>query len=210
MPVESLRVGRDITADDRRAAVLRSALACIAAQGADSVRLKDVSREAGVSVGLLQHYFESRDELVSLAFRQASEDLLAGWRDALAEDLDPWQRLVVLVDHLVERESLRDRCLVWVEFATAAARHAAAREGFTSVYQRWAEIVSAAVHDGVAHELFRPLLDPDLTVELILEQIDGAILSVASGIDRVDGAEMRTSILTLAATLLGYEGAIPG
>jgi len=204
--VDSLRVGRDITADDRRTAVLRAALTCIAAQGADNVRLKDVSREAGVSVGALQHYFESRDELVALAFRQASEDLLTGWRDALADHPDPWQRLVVLVSHLVDRDALRDRCLVWIEFATAAARHPEVRDGFIAVYERWAEIVSTAVHDGVEEGVFRPLLDPTLAVELILEQIDGAMLSVASNMERVDREGLRSSILTLASTLLGHRG----
>ena len=43
--------------------VLRVAVQQIAERGYDSVRLRDVATNAGVSIGLLQHYFGSREDL---------------------------------------------------------------------------------------------------------------------------------------------------
>ena len=48
----------------RKRAILDATLRLVAAQGAGAVRLRDVARESGVSVGSLQYYFDSRDQLV--------------------------------------------------------------------------------------------------------------------------------------------------
>lgn len=209
MATGALRVGRDITADERRTAVLRAALTAIAAVGYETVRLRDVARESGLSVGALQHHFETRDDLVAQAFQQASDDLLRGWADTLSTDLSPWERIEALVTHLVERDSLRDRCLIWVEFGAAAARHDVIREAFGAVNERWAEIVRTAVHDGTATGDFNPRLPQEVVVEVLLEQIDGGILSVASGLGRVDGRRLRASTLALAGALLDHRVSAP-
>jgi|SRR5690348_11186509 len=204
MPSPMPRVGRDVTAEDRRTQILRAALSCIAVTGHESVRLRDVAREAKVSIGALQHHFDTRDELIARTFQQASEDLL----DTLAEqadmDLAPWERIVALVDSLVNRRSLRQRCVIWIEFAHASARHDETRAAFMAVYRRWSEIVAGAVRDGTRAGHFHPTLPTPMIVELILEQLDGGILGIASGVGGIDGPRLRKSTLALAGVLLGH------
>jgi AcrR family transcriptional regulator len=201
------RVGRDLTVQERRTAILRIAVECMASSGYDILRLRDVAKAAGVSIGLLQHYFETRDELVAQAFRQASEDLLGEWAAATAADSGPWQRLDALISQLGSREDIRAHCLVWVQFATAAARHPSMREGFAAIYDRWYGLVLAAVEDGVAAGIFRPVLPVRDVVEMILNHVDGCELTIASGTDSLDGGRMRALTLSLAATLLRYPSA---
>jgi len=196
-------VGRDITADERRTEVLRAALSCIAASGYESVRLRDVAREANVSIGALQHYFDTRDDLITQAFQQASEDLLDTWAAHLDGGLGPWERIAALIDDLVNRESLRERCLIWIEFANAAARHDETREAFAAVYRRWAEIITGAIEDGARDESLTPALPTGVIVDLILEQLDGGILGIASGVGDLDGGRVRDNALALAGVLLG-------
>ena len=52
--------------DARRAAIIAATARVIVTNGVDSTRLADVAEEAGVSVGLIQHYFVTRDELLRL------------------------------------------------------------------------------------------------------------------------------------------------
>lgn len=210
MSVSPHRVGRDLTVEERRTAVLRVAVECMASSGFDNLRLRDVASAAGVSIGLLQHYFETRDDLVEEAFRQASEDLLAEWAAAVATDMRPWERLEALVVQLARRPDLRAHCLVWVQFAAAAGRHAAMRRGFHAIYDKWYRLVSSAVVDGVDAGIFHPLLPVEDVVELLLNQIDGCELTIASGDESLDGERMASLTLSLAATLLGHSPAVGG
>jgi AcrR family transcriptional regulator len=202
----SLRVGRDLTAEERRTAVLRAAVECVAVTGYDNLRLRDVARAAGVSTGLLQHYFETRDELVAEAFRQASEDLLQEWGVLLASDPPPWERLDALVSQLALRDGLRTHCMVWVEFATASARIPAMREGFRAIYDKWYALVRETVEDGTNAGIFTPVASVPDVVELLLSHIDGCELNIASDPDGMTGPRMRELTLRLAATLLQYDG----
>jgi AcrR family transcriptional regulator len=205
--VEVGRVGRDLTADERRTHVLRAALGCIAEVGHESLRLRDVAKAAGVSIGLLQHYFETRDQLVAQAFRQASEDLLEQWSQALVGDLDPWDRIVALVSHLTGRDNLRARCLIWVDFGAASARHEETRREFVAVCDQWESRIQDAIADGTAAGDFHPILPAAEIVEILLEQLDGGIFAIASGRDPIDGTRLREITLRVAAVLLGHGAA---
>jgi AcrR family transcriptional regulator len=207
MTASAHRVGRDLTAQERRTAVLRTAIEVMATSGYDTLRLRDVAKAAGVSVGLLQHYFETRDELLTQAFRQASEDLLNDWAAAQAVESGPWERLDVLVSQLASREDLRTHSLVWVQFAIAASRQPSMYEGFRDIYDKWYGLVQLALEDGVAAGIFRPILPVQDVVEMILSHIDGCELNIASGAEAMTGERMRALTLRLAAALLNYSPA---
>ncbi|GAA1693912.1 TetR/AcrR family transcriptional regulator [Glycomyces endophyticus] len=49
----------------------------IAHDGLDAATMAAVAREAGFSVGLVQHYFASKDELLLFAYERLTADLLA-------------------------------------------------------------------------------------------------------------------------------------
>lgn len=203
MTARTPRVGRDITAEERRTAVLAAALECIAETGWQDVRLRDVATAAGVSIGLLQHYFDNREQLVAQAFGQASRDFLDQAAAVNPADGSAWSRVVSLLEPLIDRDDLRTRCLLWVEFATAAARHAEIRDAFGAIYDAWHGRLRDAVIAGVASGELAPAMAVDDVVEAILEQIDGCIVVVASGLERATGERMRTLTLGTAAALLG-------
>jgi AcrR family transcriptional regulator len=53
---------RRLTVDERRAMLLELGLRLFGARGLDEVSVEDIAREAGVSAGLLYHYFGSKKE----------------------------------------------------------------------------------------------------------------------------------------------------
>lgn len=199
------RVGRDITAEERRREVLRAAVRCMTSSGYETVRLRDIAKEAGVSTGLLQHHFQTRDELLEQAFHQASTDLLESWAALSSAEYTPWERIVALVEQLSEQEDVRAHCITWTEFATAAARHEALRSGFADIYSRWQGLLRTAMRAGVRARLFQPNLTVDDIVSIVLAHLDGCELAIASDIGVMTPARMRDLTLALAATLLNYE-----
>jgi AcrR family transcriptional regulator len=63
----------ELRRDQMAAAVHR----LIAHDGIDAATMAAVAREAGFSVGLVQHYFQSKDDLLLFAYRRMTEDRLA-------------------------------------------------------------------------------------------------------------------------------------
>jgi AcrR family transcriptional regulator len=61
----------------RRAQIAEAVHRLIAHDGLDAATMAAVAREAGISVGLVQHYFPSKDDLLLFAYRRMTEDQLA-------------------------------------------------------------------------------------------------------------------------------------
>jgi AcrR family transcriptional regulator len=68
--------------DARRELLLRAGVELLADHSPDQISVHDVARRAGISRGLLYHYFEDKDAFVVAVVQQASEEL----RQALTTD----------------------------------------------------------------------------------------------------------------------------
>lgn len=60
---------------DKRQRILEAALKVFAAEGVHGTPVPPIAREAGVSVGSLYRYFDSKEELVNALFQATKEDL---------------------------------------------------------------------------------------------------------------------------------------
>src|SRR3954470_4112023 len=58
--------------DDRRAQILEAALRVFAAKGFARATNKDIATEAGITPGLIYHYFTSKEELMRAIIEQYS------------------------------------------------------------------------------------------------------------------------------------------
>lgn len=65
--------GQGAAYDERRAAILEAVFALTDAGGVEQVTVRRVADEAGVSIGRVQHYFRSKDELLGAAFAAINE-----------------------------------------------------------------------------------------------------------------------------------------
>ena len=62
---------------DRRDALLKSAIKLFAQTGFSAVDLREISKDAGVTVGLIRHYFDSKEGLIDAAIANVTEQLQA-------------------------------------------------------------------------------------------------------------------------------------
>ncbi|MFJ8929532.1 TetR/AcrR family transcriptional regulator [Streptomyces sp. NPDC102364] len=161
--------------------VLRAAARVLAERGLDAARLRDVARAAGVSIGALQHHFETRDELFREAFEWSIEQLIARWRASAADAPDPWHRFELLVQALTGDPELERRCATWTEFCASAARHPGLRDGVRSVHEEWLTLLTGIVEDGVIQGDFVPVLPVDTAIASIAALVDGCDMAVAAG-----------------------------
>jgi TetR/AcrR family transcriptional regulator, transcriptional repressor of bet genes len=78
----------------RRADLLAAAVSCLARLGPRGTTGREICRQAGVSHGLLRHYFRNPDNLLLETYEQLCEDMLAHLA-AVASPFadDPWDAL---------------------------------------------------------------------------------------------------------------------
>lgn len=83
----------------RRDALIAATARCLASHGAGGISVRMVAREAGVSAGLLTHYFTGIDDLIAATYR-ATGDRITGLLDAAvaAAGDDPRARLRAYVE----------------------------------------------------------------------------------------------------------------
>ena len=191
----------DPVAEARRRTILAAASECIAEQGYDGVRLRDVSRRAGVSVGLIQHYFDTRDELLAQAIRHLSEDLLAEFARPAALPLGAWQRIEELVDRLCSVADLQEHSFMWIAFGAAVAGHPELRPHLERVYRSWESHVRGAVEAGVASGELAPVGAIDDTIAVYLAFFDGYEYDMGAGLVPASVEELRRRALLLGRAL---------
>lgn len=82
-------------ADERRLALIDACAATLARKGAHGTSVREICAAAGVSPGLLRHYYAGIDELVAETYRVVGARVQAALNDAVdAADATPEARLI--------------------------------------------------------------------------------------------------------------------
>jgi AcrR family transcriptional regulator len=63
--------------DERRLALIRATLDCVAEKGLQAATVREVAVRAGVTNGLIRHYFETKDHMIQEAYRTTMAEMTA-------------------------------------------------------------------------------------------------------------------------------------
>lgn len=81
-------------AEDRRRELLAAAIVCLARLGPRATTGREICRQAGVSHGLLRHYFANPDNLLLETYQQLCDQALERFEQELrAPADDPWKAM---------------------------------------------------------------------------------------------------------------------
>lgn len=101
----------------RRAALIAATIECLKRYGHDGLSIRTISAQAGVSVGLINHHFPNKDELVAAAFRHFNRELVDGLKAAAMRAESPAARLRAFLEASFSPPNLdADVLAVWVVF----------------------------------------------------------------------------------------------
>jgi TetR/AcrR family transcriptional repressor of bet genes len=140
-PVTSRVKRRDQTRQDLISATIDS----IAMKGFAETTLEKVSKRAGVSRGLVNFHFVSKEKLLIETLEQLSEEYAASWRKALEKaDANPVSQLVALVESdFHPRVCSRKKVAVWYAFLGEAR----SRPTYTAVCKGWDQSFSEVMEE---------------------------------------------------------------
>ena len=133
---------RKIDHDARRRVLAEALWRVMVTSGLEAVSLRQVAAAAGVSMGMVQHYFSDKEEMVLFALRSMTEHVSARMGAALAAVPDEPLRRVRAV--LVETLPLDDERRVEAQVAATFLAHA-------PVDPRIAEYLKAGYAEGHAY-----------------------------------------------------------
>jgi AcrR family transcriptional regulator len=85
-----------------RAAVLDAARAVLVTEGLERFVVREIATRSGVSLGNLQYYFATRDDLLEAVIRAEFDRDLAAFRRSLADQSAPAEELADISRQLVE------------------------------------------------------------------------------------------------------------
>ncbi len=108
-------------APKRRRAFVEAAIRSIHDRGFMDLTTGDVAREAGLSQGLVHHYFGSKSALIIATMRHLLIEFGAGIRERLRQAETPRERLSAIVDGSFCDEQLRPEVIsAWLTFYVQA------------------------------------------------------------------------------------------
>lgn len=180
--------------DVRRRDLLDVTVSCLARLGPRATTGREICRQAGVSHGLIRHYFRNPDNLLLETYESLCEDMLAELAASAEGPGDPWGRLhaflgAVFAPRWTNPEIIGAWMVFWQlargrpDFGAVSARYNAAQRalletlvgavaGPAVVLDRAVAIVSA-VMDGlwIEHYLSETRTPADLCVALTEETV---------------------------------------
>ena len=192
----------------QRERILAAAEQLLVTHGVEKSRLRDVSEAAGVSVGTVQYYFDTRDRLITELFDWSSERRLRAWLEAAPTVGDPWSRLTSLLDASLP-EPLLWRSRIWIEFC-AMARDDELRAKLDHHYEAWRPPFRQVIEDGIEVGVFRPIWPVADIVDLFIIFVDGASVGVSLGAPGVTSEQLHRLLLETARVTLGVDVAVAG
>jgi AcrR family transcriptional regulator len=181
------------TPEKRRAHLVQAAIRCLSEGGMSAFKMERIAAEAGVSLGLLPHYFTSKNELLTEVYRAALYDdvnrKIAELADTAAAG-SPAERLCRIMDAIIDPEYLKPANLtVWLALWGEIVVNPELRRAHRALYRNYVKSLADLI-GMVAAERRRIINAPDIARSL-QALIDGLFLERALDRQAVDHADFR-------------------
>ena len=142
--------------DERRRLIADALMRVAAEQGLEAVSLRHVAAAAGVSAGMVQHYFRTKDEMMSFALSAVSERSEARVQSAvgaLGADPPPRQLLRTMIAALLPLdEATREDGRVALAFLAYTAVRPAASAELHPTTAEFVHFIASQLPSGETHQ----------------------------------------------------------
>jgi TetR/AcrR family transcriptional regulator, fatty acid metabolism regulator protein len=156
--------------EQRRRAILDSAVRVFAEHGFFAARIRDIAAGAGVAEGTIYLYFEGKDDLLLTAFRERVSDFVASVADVMESELPFQERLARFVGKQFESIEA-DPPLATVLLLESRQSSKFYGGAVRDVLREYAQAIDTLLASGVARGEVRPEAD----VALVRRMLIGAL-----------------------------------
>lgn len=152
-----------VTQEVRREALIRATLDCLAEAGSDGASVRRIAAKAGVSIGLINHYFSGIEALVAEAYRLLATELLARIEKAVDDaGPEPRMRISAFFRQSFAPPNLDYKVLhVWIAFWSMTRRSPEVQGVHDETYGAYRLVL-----EGLIGELKREAVHDEISVRL--------------------------------------------
>jgi len=181
-------MGRPSLKEQRRADLIRACIQSIHEDGPEAASLARIAKRAGLTAGIVAHYFGDKAELMEATMRHIGRELGHETARRLAAATTPLERVHAVIDANLGAEQFRpDTSAVWLSFW--------ARINHSPRLAHLQRINTARLHSNLGHALRQLLPGQDAAVRRITlglsTLIDGLWLRAAVTNGGIDPQETR-------------------
>ncbi len=151
---ENIKIKKQNTAVKNLETIFNATLSLANRKGFQSMSMRDLAAESGLSMGALYSYFKGKDELIDIIQTQSREVVARVFDEYIKEDDDPLQKLKTAIRvHLYLSEVMRE----WFYFSYMESKNLAkpeqkkAIEGELFTEQVFVDIIK----DGIKENIFK-------------------------------------------------------
>jgi transcriptional repressor BetI len=170
----------------RRRQLIDATIASIRENGFAETTVSQISRRAGVSTGIVHHYFENKEDLLEATLRALAAELWRGIVQRLAAARTPKERAIAVIDGNFAAPVLtEDSVAAWLSFWAAVPT----RPRFARIQR----IIDRRMRSNLRHSL-KQLMDPERAADAtegLCAIIDGLWLHAALSGGRIDAERRR-------------------
>ncbi|MBA0050135.1 TetR family transcriptional regulator [Streptomyces sp. AJS327] len=190
--------------EERRSQIAAAVCQLIAEAGLDAVTIARTAATAGMSVGLVQHYFRSKDEMLLHAFRTVTARVRHRAEDRIRAGVAHQRPIAhvmagVLAELVPLDETRRAEFRVTRAFAGRALDAPALAEVDVETARQLRADVARAVHNGKECGEVPPELDPwpaAVRLTAVAEGLAAQVYRDPDGVNELSAAELAASVLT--------------
>ena len=140
----------------RKKQITRAAYEIIAEKGYFNFTMRDIAKRAGVSSGLIHHYFKDKENMLVSILREMQEEIRTSAEKAIEEAADPKEKLDRFMNQafgLVEHQ--RQYVYVTYDFLTQIKFNERMQRILSKLYRGYREMMMAILHEGKEKGSFR-------------------------------------------------------
>ncbi|AGL15513.1 TetR/AcrR family transcriptional regulator [Actinoplanes sp. N902-109] len=182
---------KQVDHEERRRLLAEAVFAVIGTRGFEAVSLRDVAEQAGVSMGTVQHYFPTKQQMLMFALSHMRARVLARLQATLAALHEPSRRDLIRAATAVMLPvdpAGREEACVNVAFFSAATVTPAYAEQLRTGYGRLLAVSVATFREAAAAGELRAGVDPEQAAPELYFLTQGLVGPILVGLYRPEEA----------------------
>ncbi|WP_249744846.1 TetR family transcriptional regulator C-terminal domain-containing protein [Burkholderia pyrrocinia] len=200
-PVQARSRGIRETPAVRQQSIIDATMRCIARYSYSETTIDRICAEAKVSRGLINHHFQSKDELMAQTYKRLATDLLDVSRAAAANATGPEEKLDAIIKVCFAAPVFAPKNVkVWLGFWSVAHSDPVIRKAHKELYSGYRQALKK-LFDQIA-EVRGSTVDSDLAALTLTAVIDGFWLELARDPTSFTAEDALTSCLRVVDTFL--------
>ncbi len=156
----------------RKIEIVHAAVTCFLERGYHQTGVRDIAKQAGVSLGNLYNHFKGKEAVLAFIAEIEGEEL-SEFIDLLTEPDNPQEALERFIDDYAAYVSRPENALLGVEILTEALRNPMIAEVFGRNRSRLIDAVASCLREGSKSGSFTSYDDERAVACMILDSMEG-------------------------------------